>query len=176
MEKEVYVGLGGNIGDSCFMIQSALKEMTDSPHVAGLTCSSFYRTEPISDLPQNAYTNAVCRFYTRLSAHQTLDFLQSIEKKLGKREKPKNAPRLIDLDLLFFGNERHDTTELVVPHPAWRMRLFVLVPLAELTEKLMVPISPCSHECVDLPDLIARFPLEEREGVERMKDRYHDRN
>ena len=163
--KEVYVGMGGNIGDSYSILEKALNEMAACPDISALTCSSFYSTKPVSDIPQNDYINAVCRFHTSLSASQTLSLLQMIERKLGKKEKPKNMPRLIDLDILFFDNEFHDTAELAIPHPAWQSRLFVLVPLAELTKQLNLSFSPSCRKQVSIPALINSFSIEEKKSV-----------
>lgn len=130
---QVYVALGGNIGDTQSILTQALQQISALPNVQHLECSRFYRTPPVSPIPQASYINAVCRFQTSLSAKELLHALQRIETALGKVPKAKEAPRCIDLDILFFGAELHRDAELVIPHPRWRERLFVLLPLLDLT-------------------------------------------
>jgi len=134
--KQVYLALGGNIGDVPATFREVLRLLSSHPHIHSLRSSSFHITSPVSDIPQPDFLNAACSFTTTLSPHDLFDFLQSIEKKLGKVPKPKNAPRCIDIDLLWYnGEEIHDAT-LEIPHPEWNKRLFVLLPLSELTEEL----------------------------------------
>lgn len=137
--REVFVALGGNIGDTESIFQKALDAIADIPAVKDLSVSRYYRTTPVSPIPQNFYLNAVCRFETALSAHDLLQRLQYVEVKLGKQPKPKEAARVIDLDILFFGNENHVSPDLEIPHPKWNERLFVLQPLADLTDQVVIP-------------------------------------
>ena len=169
MEKplnEVYVGLGGNIGDSISILKTALREMSSLSGTCSLICSSFYSTKPISDIPQRNFVNAACRFYTPFSALQLLSALQQIERKLGREKKsknePRNTPRTIDLDILFFNKELYQTPELTVPHPAWNSRLFVLLPLSDITDTITVPYSASKQRRVSTQTLVASFPVEER--------------
>lgn len=139
MKKEVYIGLGGNIGDTHTVFKQALQQISEIPEVFNLSVSRFYRTKPISDIPQGDYLNAVCRFQTNLEAKNLLQYLQAIETRLGKKSKAKNEPRIIDLDILLFGVELHQNKDLEIPHPHWHKRLFVLIPMAELVTEIKVP-------------------------------------
>lgn len=134
--RKSYVGLGGNIGDSVSLLKQALNGLSLLPQIEDLKVSSFYQTTPVSDLPQNMYVNAVCVFLTTLSPDKLLEELQRLEERLGKRKKPKNEPRLIDLDILFFGDLSIKSEMLEIPHPRWQERLFVLKPLLELTQDI----------------------------------------
>nr|MBA3816227.1 2-amino-4-hydroxy-6-hydroxymethyldihydropteridine diphosphokinase [Parachlamydiaceae bacterium] len=127
MEHKVYLGLGGNIGDSLSILQSALQSI-QKLDIQDFKVSSFYSTQPVSDIVQRWYVNAACRFRTTMGVKDLLHKLQQIEIEHGKIVKPKNAPRTIDIDVLFFGNERHDEAECEIPHPRWRERLFVIKP------------------------------------------------
>lgn len=129
---ECYLGLGGNVGDTLALFSKALDAIAASEHVQLLETSRFFRTTPVSDIPQDPYLNAACRLKTDLSPFELLEFLQKIEKKLDKIPKAKNAPRPIDLDILFYGNVQLDHPLLQLPHPRWKERLFVLAPLADL--------------------------------------------
>lgn len=137
--KEVYVGLGGNDEKAYNTLNEALRLLKEQPHIENLEVSRFYRTSPVSPIPQNDFINAVCRFKTNLAPHVLLKILQEIECKLGKVPKPKDAPRPIDCDLLFYGQESISSPALDVPHPRWRERLFVLTPLADLTDEINIP-------------------------------------
>lgn len=139
MLTDAYLGLGGNIGNSCLVLRLAIEQIAQVKGVFDLAVSRFYRTTPVSDISQNDFVNAVCKFKTSLSAKELHRHLQQIEITLGKSEKAKNAPRIIDLDVLFFGSELHQTTELTIPHPRWHERLFVLVPLADVANEILVP-------------------------------------
>lgn len=138
-DKIVYLGLGGNIGDRLTSLKDALELIAAIPSVTQLEVSPFYETSPVSDIPQADYLNAVCRFKTTLEARDLLVVLQAIEKAGGKIPKPKNVPRVIDIDMLFFGQEFHQTPDLEIPHPRWQERLFVVAPLADLTTTITVP-------------------------------------
>ena len=151
-DKMVYLSLGGNIGDRLAMLKKTFHLIAAIPSVTRLEVSPFYNTSPVSDIPQSDYLNAVCRFMTTLEANELLAHLQAIEKLQGKTLKPKNVPRIIDIDILFFGEELHDTPELEIPHPHWRKRLFVVAPLSDLTEKITVP-NRLGKETVDLLSL-----------------------
>lgn len=137
--NRVYIGLGGNIGDTYAIIASALAQTQALEGVHELRSSSLYRTAPVSPWPQRYFVNGAATFLTSLSPYQLLAELKKVELSLGKVPKPKDAPRTIDLDILFFGDIFLDTAELQLPHPRWHERLFVLEPLAELTELVPVP-------------------------------------
>lgn len=103
-----------------------------------LKISKFYSTKPISAIEQPRFINAVCSFKTDLTPRALLLALEEIEKSLGKVKKLKDAPRLIDLDILFYGSEIYEGEGLSIPHASWKERLFVLVPLLDLFEKVQV--------------------------------------
>lgn len=143
-----FVALGGNIGDvhsSIAQAVSLLKKLVEN-----FQLSPLYRTTAVSPIPQPHYINAVCSFQCTLSPLQLFYSLQAIERKIGKIPKPKNAPRLIDLDLLFYGEKILFTKDLILPHPRWHERLFVVAPLADLTQTLPYGI--------DVKELIEKFP------------------
>ncbi|MBS4169249.1 2-amino-4-hydroxy-6-hydroxymethyldihydropteridine diphosphokinase [Parachlamydia sp. AcF125] len=169
--KKAFVGLGGNIGDSCSILRQALKHIEQLSGIVHLKVSSFYLTTPVGPVLQNHFVNAVCCFETTYSAEDLLAHLQGIEKALGKVEKPKNAPRIIDLDLLFFGTEVYTSSCLQVPHPRWRERLFVLAPLADLVEELEVPLKDGKGIRVNLRHLLHAFPNIHEETVSLLQEK-----
>jgi len=138
-QKKVYVALGGNIGDPLIVLKSALKQLENTLGISELEVSQFYKTTPVSDLVQEPYVNAVCSFNTSFSVYELLKVLQMIEINFGKTAKPKNYPRTIDLDILFYSQECIKSQELEIPHPRWQERLFVLVPLSDLVKEIYIP-------------------------------------
>jgi 2-amino-4-hydroxy-6-hydroxymethyldihydropteridine diphosphokinase len=140
--ERVYVGMGGNIGDTFAVMQRAVTELAQMEGINEFECSEVYQTTPVTpyqDIPQEDYLNTVCRFTTSLEPLTLLQILQSLEEKLGKVAAPKNSARVIDLDILFFGCQEHNLSNLIIPHPKWKERLFVLRPLLDLTEKIQLP-------------------------------------
>ncbi|HEY4831834.1 MAG TPA: 2-amino-4-hydroxy-6-hydroxymethyldihydropteridine diphosphokinase [Waddliaceae bacterium] len=158
--SKVFVALGSNIGDRAAVLRQALEEIERIEQVFDLNCSNFYRTSPVSPIPQDDYLNAVCSFTTALTPKQLHCCLQKIETKLGKKPKPKEAPRILDLDLLFFGTEPYRDAQLEIPHPRWMERKFVLIPLADLAEELVVP-SPKGNRLINIKKMIELLPNNE---------------
>jgi len=103
--------------------------------------SPVYDTEPEGNIDQPRFLNLVCQVYTRLAPVELLTLAKGIESKLGRVSSKSNAPRPIDIDILFYGDQVIETTELVIPHPRLAERAFVLIPLAEIAPDLVHPVS-----------------------------------
>lgn len=164
-KTEVYVGMGGNIGNTYSILLDACQLLSALPQLFEFRVSSFYETKPVSDIPQRNFLNAVCSFYTTFTASQLMQELKKIEISLGKVDKPKMNPRVIDLDLLLFGQEMHNDSELTVPHPRWMERLFVLQPLADLTDRLWVPSKEGKSIHFNVREYLSSFPNVNNEDV-----------
>lgn len=165
---EVYLGIGGNIGDSQSILTQAIHRIKALSGVQDLAVSRFYLTSPVSSIPQEEYLNAACRFHTSLKATELLTELQNIETALGKTlQKLKDGPRAIDLDILLFGMEIVNNNTLIIPHPAWKERLFVLVPLADLTTEITYPDpnNPNHKATINLPEYLHTFTNPNKETV-----------
>jgi len=134
-----YLGLGSNLGDRKQNLAQALELV--SQQVVMEQLSSIYETEPVGYKRQPLFLNAVCRISTELSPEQLLGLAKGIEIKLGRIPGFHNAPRLIDIDILFYGEEVVSSRELTIPHPRLAERAFVLVPLAEIAPGLVHPES-----------------------------------
>lgn len=134
-----YVGLGANLGDARAAVLDAIAALGVLPQTTLLQASSLYRTAP-HEAQGPDYINAVAALATGLAAPDLLRELQSLENAAGRERPYLNAPRTLDLDLLFYGEARIDSPRLTVPHPRWRERAFVLVPLAEIAPQ-RVPAS-----------------------------------
>jgi 2-amino-4-hydroxy-6-hydroxymethyldihydropteridine diphosphokinase len=135
----VYLGLGSNLGGRKQNLSQALELL--STHVMIDKESSVYETEPVGYKEQPLFLNAVCRISTEFKPGQLLRLTKKIEAKLGRTPGFPNAPRTIDIDILFYDDEVLVSKELTVPHPRLVERAFVLVPLAEIAPDLVHPAS-----------------------------------
>jgi len=134
-----YVGLGSNLGEREAMIRLALDDLARLPQTVLVRASSLYDTEPVGEVDQPNFLNAVAQIDTELTARQLLWNLLLIEKRLGRVRTQRYGPRTIDLDLLLYGNLIVEEPDLIVPHPELIRRSFVLVPLVELDPLLVHP-------------------------------------
>ena len=132
MSSTVAIALGANLGDRALTLRRAIHELGRVVHVVRV--SSFMETEPVDAPPGSPpFLNAVVLGYTSLAPQQLLEGLQSIESRLGRRRtRLRNAPRTIDLDLIFHSAHRARTRQLTLPHPRYREREFVMAPLREV--------------------------------------------
>ena len=135
----VYLGLGSNQGDRQENLDRALELL--SQRLGELEVSSVYDTEPIGNINQPRFLNLVCQVYTRLAPMGLLTLAKGIESKLGRILGNSNAPRPIDIDILFYDDQVIETSELVIPHPRLAERAFVLIPLAEIAPDLVHPVA-----------------------------------
>lgn len=127
-----YLALGGNLGDSRLLFRIALEHLRSLTATEITAVSALYRTRAVGCRHTPDFLNAVCAFSTNLPLRTWMDAVEHIERALGKLPKPKTAPRPIDLDLLFWNDERFEGS-LEVPHPRWHTRAFVIRPLLDLT-------------------------------------------
>lgn len=129
---KVYIGLGSNLGDREHYLRCAIESLRKTEEFTVQRVSRLYETEPVGNTKQPFFLNAVLEGQTSLSPKTLLATLKEIEKVLGRVHREKWGPREIDLDLLFYGDQVIQETDLTVPHPHLHERDFVLVPLSEL--------------------------------------------
>jgi len=134
-----YIGIGSNLGNALKNCQHAVESLTLAKGIEITRVSSFYKTEPVGIENQNLFINAVVEIKTVLSTHNLFQTLQNIEKDMGREREVKGGPRIIDLDLLFYGQEVIQDADLIVPHPEVQKRRFVLEPLCEIASYLIHP-------------------------------------
>lgn len=127
-----YIGIGSNLGDRRVYIDKAIGELRMSAGIKIARVSSIYETDPVSNIPQGRFLNGVIEAETVLDPRELLKRLGEIEAGLGRKRAIKNAPRTIDLDILYYGDETINERGLVVPHPRIGEREFVLKGLREL--------------------------------------------
>jgi 2-amino-4-hydroxy-6-hydroxymethyldihydropteridine diphosphokinase len=137
LSTDVYLGLGGNLGDPPATFRKAIGEISDFAQIIGV--SKLYRSKPYGFSDQPDFYNAAARITTDLDPLDLLARLQEIEQKLGKKVVRENGPRIIDLDLLLYGDKTLDLPELQLPHPGILQRDFVLRPLHDLNPALTHP-------------------------------------
>jgi 2-amino-4-hydroxy-6-hydroxymethyldihydropteridine diphosphokinase len=138
---KAFIGLGSNLGERESMIRLALDDLARLPQTLLVRASSLYDTEPVGEVDQPNFLNAVAQIDTELTARQLLWNLQLIEKRLGRVRTQRWGPRTIDLDLLLYGSLVVEEPDLKVPHPELIRRSFVLVPLVELDPLLIHPLT-----------------------------------
>ena len=136
-----YIGLGTNLGNRQANLQMALKELTTLPTMELCRVSSVYETAPVGMTDQPDFLNMVAQGETTLSPRELLDALLHIENKMGRTRTVRWGPRVIDLDLLLYGDTQISLPGLTVPHPRLPERAFVLTPLAEIAPGLILPSS-----------------------------------
>ncbi len=140
MNTTCYIGLGSNIGDSITIVKEALTLIGQLPQTQLIHTSSLYASEPVSNIQQNNYINAMACIKTHLKPHELLLELQAIENAFYRqRSDEKWGPRTLDLDIILFGNERCNDSHLTIPHAEMQHRLFVLQPLFEITGDFYIP-------------------------------------
>jgi 2-amino-4-hydroxy-6-hydroxymethyldihydropteridine diphosphokinase len=141
-QKLIFLALGSNLGDRARNLESALERL-EAGGVRVQVRSSIYETAPQEFLDQPWFLNQVVRAETSLFPLQLLRLTQRIEREMGRDRGPgaiPKGPRLIDIDILLFGQVAIDTPQLVIPHPAMLERRFVLEPLVEIAPELRHPV------------------------------------
>jgi GTP cyclohydrolase-4 len=133
----VYLGLGANLGDRQSNLAQALQHIRARAVIQQV--SACYETKPVGYLDQPDFLNIVCEVTTELSPYEVLRFLKQIEKRMGREPSFRNAPRPIDMDILFYDDLVLASPELTIPHPRLSERAFFLVPLAEIAAELVHP-------------------------------------
>ena len=138
MKKEIYIGLGTNLGDREANLRLAKQLL--APRVKVEQESSIYITPPWGYEDQPEFLNQVLKVKTCLSPRKLLKALKAIEKQMGREKTIRYGPRLIDLDILFFGQRIIQKENLCIPHPRLHERAFVLVPLCEIAPDFIHPV------------------------------------
>ncbi|MFY0678861.1 MAG: 2-amino-4-hydroxy-6-hydroxymethyldihydropteridine diphosphokinase [Neptuniibacter sp.] len=134
-----YIGLGSNLEDPVWQVQTALQELSKLNQCSLVRASSLYRSAPVGPQDQPDFINAVVALDTTLEAHILLDQLQALEQSHRRVRERHWGPRTLDLDLLLYGSEQISTERLTVPHAFMHERGFVLSPLHEISPELIFP-------------------------------------
>ena len=159
-KASVYICTGTNLGDRIANLTFARNSLSERARL--LKISSYYETEPVGFIDQPWFLNQVIELQTRLTPIELLSLCLEIEKSLGRVRTFQNAPRVLDLDILLYGDVILNQENLVLPHPRLTERKFVLEPLVEIAPDVIHPIlqKPMHfllQECKD-PSEVRIFP------------------
>nr|WP_273032290.1 2-amino-4-hydroxy-6-hydroxymethyldihydropteridine diphosphokinase [Pseudaminobacter soli] len=155
--ERVFLSLGGNIGDPATAMGDALRILDADSRTEVVAVSSLYRTPPWGKLDQPDFLNAAAELVTSHEPREFLELCLDAERRLKRERRERWGPRLIDIDILLFGDRNIAEPGLEVPHPRMRERAFVLVPLTEIAPDLQIQGVPVAR----LLDGV------ERAGIER---------
>lgn len=155
-----YLGLGSNMGNRFLHLREALRKLKNAPGVQISRTSPIYETEPVGGPRQPQYLNTVVEIVTDLEVKKLLKVCQEIENEMGRIRTERWGPRIIDIDILIYGDLVSSTKELTIPHPLFHEREFVLRPLADIVPDLVHPVLDVSIR--ELLDGV------EESGVKRM--------
>ena len=157
--KQCFIGLGSNINNPVLQLNIAIEKIQQISHTKLIKKSCFYRTEPFGFKEQPDFINAVVEINTKLNPFELLTEVQKIEAQMGRMRTKKWGERIIDLDILLYGEETINLLHLQIPHPGLTERLFVLMPLYEIAPYLMLPNGSC------IKDILSQFSLTERKKI-----------
>ena len=142
MYELVILSLGSNLGDREENLAAAITLLGTFNRVKNIKSASFYESEPLYNTNQPNFLNTIISCDSSLNPFDFLDKIKHIEFTLGRpKERDKNQPRIIDIDIILFGNTTVNNKKLVIPHPRYSQRDFVLIPLLEINNKLKDPQS-----------------------------------
>lgn len=137
---QVFIGVGSNLGDRGSAFRFAACEILPKAVAADIRFSPVYETEPVGAEGQPLYWNAVWSFETELPPQPLLSLLHEVEAKAGRCRHVPNEARVLDLDLLFYGDSVIKENDLTVPHPRLQDRAFVLLPFCDLAPDFIHPL------------------------------------
>jgi 2-amino-4-hydroxy-6-hydroxymethyldihydropteridine diphosphokinase len=136
----VYIGLGSNLAEPRVQVENGLRALSGLAQTRLMRHSRLYRSAPWGHADQPEFINAVAQVDTSLAPHDLLDALLAIERNAGRqRDATRWGPRVLDLDILAYGDVAIDEPGLHLPHPHLHERAFVLMPLCELAPELQIP-------------------------------------
>ena len=136
--KEVYISIGGNLGDKRENLRNALIKIHENKNIILTKISSFYETDPWGKTDQQPFLNAAAKILTNLSPEDLLKTLQNIEKEMGRVRKEHWGERIIDIDIVHYEGVSVKSENLTLPHPYFGKRKFVLAPLFEIAPNLII--------------------------------------
>lgn len=135
-----FIALGSNLGERRGNLDRALELLGKTSGIEVIAFSERYLTSPVGGPDQNDFLNMAVKIMTDLAPEELLARLKDIELTMRRKKKPRNHPRVIDLDLIFYGNIVLSSAELVIPHPEAHRREFVMGPISDIEPNLVHPV------------------------------------
>ena len=143
--SRAFIGLGGNLGDPALSMRQALSGLSEAPSTRIVKVSSLYRTPPWGKTDQPDFLNAAAEIATGHTPRALLSFCLEAERALKRERRERWGPRIIDIDILIYGEHAVHEAGLDIPHPRMLERAFVLAPLAEIAPQLPIAGKPVSE-------------------------------
>ena len=140
MQYTAFIGIGSNLGTPAENCEKAIHLLHAPPEIEVVARSSLYESEPVGQIEQNWFVNTTVAIITSMGPESLLNKIFKIEKAMGRERREKWGPRIIDLDLLAYGDRVIHSTALTLPHPEMAKRRFVLLPLSEFAGDYMHPV------------------------------------
>ncbi len=160
----VYLSIGSNLGDKVLNLNNAIAELKNYHTIEVIDVSQFYKTEPQNYADQDWFVNAAIKIKTDLDPDSLLKQLKIIEKKFDYNGKPfRFGPRIIDLDIVYFGNMIFKSDQLEIPHPRMHERCFVLIPMCDIGAQTIHPVLNQSTD-----ELLKKIEKQETQKVIRL--------
>ncbi|MFL2627460.1 MAG: 2-amino-4-hydroxy-6-hydroxymethyldihydropteridine diphosphokinase [Dehalococcoidia bacterium] len=128
--EQIYFSLGSNVGDRKHNLKHALKHLNSNLNIDLI--SSIYETSPQGYKDQSNFYNLACSTKKQIDMYELLGICKEIEIHCGRTSNFINGPRILDIDIISYGDQLFEKTDLIIPHPRMDSRLFVLIPLAEI--------------------------------------------
>ncbi|MBE4906693.1 2-amino-4-hydroxy-6-hydroxymethyldihydropteridine diphosphokinase [Bacillus luteolus] len=163
MSNIAYIAIGSNIENRLEHLRQAVHSLNNHKHIHVEKGSSIYETDPVGYEDQAPFLNMVIKVITELSMIELLRANQVIETENGRKREIKWGPRTLDLDILLYNHENIETEELIIPHPRMTERAFVMIPLLEVEQNVVIPTHELAALNID--------ELRDREGVRVWKQK-----
>lgn len=158
---KVCLALGTNLGERRAQLEKALHALAEQVQITHV--SALYDTAPVGITDQPRFLNAVCVGQTALSPRALLHFVKGIEQSQGRSDGPRNGPRPLDIDIVYYDRQIVAEADLIIPHPRLSERAFVLVPLAEVAPDWMHPVVGLTSQ-----EMLARLGAQGPEIITKM--------
>lgn len=138
--ERVFISIGSNAGDRLANCRLSVARLSETGLLRVVKRSSFYLTRPWGREGQREFVNCAVEVKTALRPEELLNLLKAVEKSMGRSPGPRWGPRVIDLDMIFYGDRVKDGRDLKLPHPRARQRAFVMLPLSEIASEFTHPV------------------------------------
>ncbi len=155
----VYLALGSNVGEKNKYIESAITLLQEN--ISGIKRANIYESKAVGYTNQANFLNTALKGSTDLSPEKLLDFIKEVEITVGRIRRFKLGPREIDIDIIFYADKKYESKELIIPHPSYQDRDFVLRPLLDINDDLKDPISGQS-----LSEILESIPENDRSIID----------